>query len=184
MVPVLMVVILQPTQDLPWPMMAGPRNLHSRAGAGFGSARGSLSPPVPLAGAVPGSWVPRAPGAEPAQGGVMLIVLPSPRRSRCHSASSAGHGRQRLCHGHLPRAAAGTTGTGAAPAPGAAREGAQGMGWGARTTPVLREGATAGPLSLGQPCRGPHLLQVPQGCGANLGAAALPRSSAGAGGRG
>lgn len=110
-------------QDLPWLVLE-----LSAAGQELGLAvpRGSLSPPVPLAGAVPGSWVPR--GAEPAQGGVMLMLLPSPRRSRCHSASSPGHGRHRLGHGHLPRAAAWARGTGAAPVPGRAREGAERVG--------------------------------------------------------
>lgn len=94
-----------------------------------------LCPGVPLPRRAPRrgrAWLPGAAGHRrgPAQGGVMLMPLPGPRCSRCHSASSAGHGRQRLCHGHLPRAAGGTRGTGAAPDPGAAREGAEGLGWG------------------------------------------------------
>lgn len=64
----------------------------------------------------------------PAQGGVMLMLLPIPRCSRCRSASSPGHRRLRLCHGHLLRAAAWERGTGAASVPGGAREGADGHG--------------------------------------------------------
>lgn len=37
----------------------------------------------------------------PAQGGVMLMLLPIPRCSWCCSASSPGHRRLWLCHGHL-----------------------------------------------------------------------------------
>jgi len=83
-------------QDLPCPVLgqwcfAGPPRLESRTGAGFGSLPCPSCAPPPV---LPPStrrgcaWLLGAVGAQarvPAQGGVMLMLLPSPRRSRCRS---------------------------------------------------------------------------------------------------